>query len=127
MAKASAAQEKLALRQLEAEDRRSTGQEEFADEPNLSNKDLWTTGTFELEDDGMTPEKLNWALRLNLRPPNSSPKTWWTREHLPDTSVKVVRGVSLFSGHIAGKSRILNTGVITLLHRRENFVHYSEY
>ena len=79
----------------------TTGEEE----PDMDDKSNWTTGTFTLEDDGMTPEKLHWGLRLSLRPPNSAPSTWWTREFIKELETKPVRGVSMMMEHIAGKNR----------------------
>ena len=79
----------------------TTGEEE----PDMDDKSNWTSGTFTLEDDGMTPEKLHWGLRMSLRPPNSAPSTWWTREFIKEPEVKPVRGVSMMVEHIAGKNR----------------------
>ena len=106
--------------QAEAHDRTATATEKLAsqseknssgaittgeEEPDMDDKSNWTTGTFTLEDDGMTPEKLHWGLRMSLRPPNSAPSTWWTREFIKEPETKPVRGVSMMMEHIAGKNR----------------------
>ena len=100
--RAAQAQEQLAKQQQETTDKMGHMQE---DEPDADDRRNWTCGTFTLEDDNMTPARLNWELRLALRPPNSAPSSWWTREYLPDTTIKPVRGSSLFCEHIAGKNR----------------------
>ena len=100
--RAAQAQEQLAKQQQETTDKLGHMQE---DEPDADDRRNWTCGTFTVEDDNMTPARLNWELRLALRPPNSAPSSWWTREHLPDTTIKPVRGSSLFCEHIAGKNR----------------------
>ena len=66
---------------------------------------LCSSGDESEEDDGMTPERLHWPLRLGLRPLNACPSSWWTPAYIKEAEVKPVRGCSLVLEHIAGKNR----------------------
>ena len=68
--------------------------EEVVKEPDMSDRQHWITGCYDMEDDGQTPERLNWEIRLKLLPPNSDPSTWWTSQYIGDEGLtaRPVRG-----------------------------------
>ena len=124
--------------QCETYDRTASATERMADqrdknsstlvkeiEPDMSDSKNWVKGDFSVEDDGMTPGKLHWTLRMGLRPPNACPSSWWTPTYIKDTETKPVRGCSLVLEHIAGKNRLMNPAIVRALHDRRNYIHYK--
>ena len=94
-------------------------------EPDMNDSKNWVVGNFSVEDDGMTPGKLHWTLRMGLRPPNACPSSWWTPAYINTTETKPVRGCSLVLEHIAGKNRLMNPAIVRALHDRRNYIHYK--
>ena len=72
--------------------------EETIREPDMADAANWTVGEFSVCDDGESPAKLAWPLRLSLLPPNSCPSRWWKGEYLGEDTMttKPVRGTSFY-------------------------------
>ena len=72
--------------------------EETIREPDMTDPANWTVGEFSVCDDGESPDKLAWPLRLSLLPPNSCPSRWWKGEYLGEDTMttKPVRGTSFY-------------------------------
>ena len=96
--------------------------EEVHQEPDMSDQDNWLKGTFHICDDGQTPERLNWEVRLRLLPPNSDPAKWWRADLVPDEVARPVRGTSFYVQHLCGAgATFCNPQVVAALHRRQTF------
>ena len=94
------------------------------EEPDMSDTANWVWGNFEVQDDGVSPEKMCWELRTQLRPPNSDPKLWWRKEYIKTTVTMPLRGASLYTKHLCGV-HFMNPAIVQSLHERRNFVHYK--
>ena len=78
--------------------------EETIREPDMADPQNWTVGDFSIADDGESPAKLAWPLRLKLLPPNSDPSRWWKGEFLGEDTMTTtpVRGTSFYVQHLVG-------------------------
>ena len=88
-------------------------------EPDSDDPSWWLRGDFTVEDNSV--DRLQWDLRLHLKNPNCSPKTWWPGSEIAARQARPVRGSSLFLEHLMG-SRSPHVVTVRTAHDRKKFM-----